>query len=89
VEYDARYAPFLNTGVTSDPGGFNFKEFQSNVVFRWEYKPGSTLFLVWNEGRQGSEPIEGTRDFGGDIRDLMRLHPANTFLVKMSYWLNR
>ena len=89
VEYDARYAQFLNTGVTSDPGGFNFKEFQSNVVFRWEYKPGSTLFLVWNEGRQGSEPVEGTRDFGGDIRDLMRLHPANTFLVKMSYWLNR
>src|SRR5262249_16910188 len=60
VDYDARYSPFLNTSVTSDPGGFNFKEFQSNVVFRWEYKPGSTLFLVWNEGRQGSEPLEGT-----------------------------
>ena len=87
--YDARYAVFGDSAVTNDPGGFNFKEFQSNVVFRWEYRPGSTLFVVWNEGRQGSLPFEGTHDFGGDVRDLMRLHPANTFLVKMSYWLNR
>jgi hypothetical protein len=89
VAYDARYAAYGDTSVTNHPGGFNFKEFQSNLVFRWEYTPGSTLFLVWNEGRQGSEPAAGTRDFQGDIRDLMRLHPANTFLVKLSYWLNR
>lgn len=87
--YDARYAPYDNPSVTSDPGGFNFKQFQSNLVFRWEYRPGSTLFVVWNEGRQGSVPFQGTADFGGDVRDLFRLHPANTFLVKMSYWLNR
>ncbi len=87
--YDARYAPYLNPSVTSDPGGFDFKEFQSNVVFRWEYNAGSTLFLVWNEGRQGNAPFEGTANFQGDVRDLMRLHPANTFIVKVSYWLNR
>ena len=69
-------------------GGFNFKEFQSNLVFRWEYSPGSTLFVVWNEGKQGSVPLEGTASFGGDVRDLMKLHPANTIIVKMSYWLN-
>ena len=87
--YDARYAPYDNPAVTADPGGFNFKQFQSNVVFRWEYRPGSTLFVVWNEGRQGYLPALGTQDFQGDVRELMRLHPANTFLVKMSYWLNR
>ncbi|HVX42096.1 MAG TPA: DUF5916 domain-containing protein [Gemmatimonadaceae bacterium] len=87
--FDARYAAYADSSVTSDPGGFDFKQFQSNVVFRWEYKPGSTLFLVWNEGRQGFLPFEGTNDFGGDVRDLMRLHPANTFLVKMSYWFTR
>jgi hypothetical protein len=87
--YDERYAPFNNPAVTNNPGGFNFKEFQSNLVFRWEYQPGSTLFVVWNEGRQGSNPVEGTNSFPGDIRELMRLHPANTFLVKISYWLNR
>jgi hypothetical protein len=87
--YVDRYATYGDKSVTNDPGGFNFKEFQSNVVFRWEYKPGSTLFLVWNEGRQGSVPTQGTSDFTGDVRDLMRLHPVNTFLVKVSYWLNR
>ena len=88
-DYDARYAPYPDPSVTNNPGGFNFKELQSNVVFRWEYQPGSTLFVVWNEGRQGSDPEEGTNNFRGDVRDLLSLHPANTFLVKMSYWLNR
>ncbi|HJP87200.1 MAG TPA: DUF5916 domain-containing protein [Gemmatimonadaceae bacterium] len=88
-KYDDRYAPYNDPSVTDDPGGFNFKALQSNVVMRWEYKPGSTLFLVWNQGRQGFNNIEGDRAFTGDIRDLMSLHPANTFLIKVSYWLNR
>jgi hypothetical protein len=88
-DYDARFAPFVDPSVTSDPGGFNFKEFQSNLVFRWEYKPGSTLFVVWNEGRQGYANAEGTNAFTGDVQNLMALHPANTILVKMSYWLNQ
>jgi Domain of unknown function (DUF5916)/Carbohydrate family 9 binding domain-like len=87
--YDDRYAPYINPSVTDDPGGFNFKALQSNVVFRWEYNPGSTLFVVWNEGRQGFLPIAGDKTFQGDVRDLFSLHPANTFLIKMSYWLNR
>lgn len=87
--YDARYAPYLNPAVTSNPGGFNFKELQSNVVYRWEYNPGSTLFVVWNQGRQGYDAAQGFNKFQGDVRDLFRLHPANTFLVKVSYWLNR
>ncbi len=89
TEYDDRYAPYLNPAVTNNPGGFNFKQLQSNVVFRWEYEPGSTLFIVWNQGRQGYIPSEGDKTFGGDVRDLLGLHPANTFLVKVSYWLNR
>jgi hypothetical protein len=87
--YDDRYAPYLNPSVTDDPGGFNFKALQSNVVLRWEYNPGSTLFVVWNQGRQGFDPTRGTNAFQGDVRDLFSLHPANTFLIKMSYWLNR
>ncbi|HMJ17235.1 MAG TPA: DUF5916 domain-containing protein [Gemmatimonadaceae bacterium] len=87
--YDNRYAPYIDPAVTTDPGGFNFKALASNVVFRWEYKPGSTLFAVWNQGRQGFIPREGDQSFRGDVRDLFDLHPANTFLIKMSYWLNR
>ena len=84
-----RFAPYIDPAVRADPGGFNFKQLSSNVVFRWEYRPGSTLFAVWNQGRQGFLPREGGENFKGDVRDLFGLHPANTFLVKMSYWLNR
>ncbi|HEX8725774.1 MAG TPA: DUF5916 domain-containing protein [Gemmatimonadaceae bacterium] len=87
--YDARFAPYDNASVTGDPGGFNFKQFESNVVFRWEYRPGSTLYFVWNEGREGYLGAEGNTNVGADVTNLFRLHPQNTFLVKMSYWLNR
>jgi len=87
--YEDRYALFADTAVTNNPGGFNYKAFQSNLVFRWEYAPGSTLFAVWNQGRQGYLGQQGTDNFQGDVRELMRLHPSNTFLIKMSYWLNR
>jgi hypothetical protein len=58
-------------------------------VFRWEYLPGSILFVVWSHGRQGAVGQEGTADVAGDLRDLFRLPADNTFLVKASYWLNR
>ena len=87
--YEDRYTTFGDTSVTNNPGGFNYKAFQSNLVFRWEYAPGSTLFAVWNQGRQGYLGQQGTENFQGDVRDLMKLHPSNTFLIKMSYWLNR
>lgn len=89
ASYRARFAPYDNPSVTRDPGGFEFRELQSNVVVRWEYQPGSTLFLVWNEGRQGALPFAGDTPLTTDVRDLFRLHPENTFLVKLSYWLNR
>ena len=88
-EYDARYRPYDDPEVAGNPGGFNVQEFRSNVVFRWEYRPGSTLFLVWSQGREGEEGIEGRKSFGGDFSDLFRLRPANTFLVKVSYWFAR
>jgi hypothetical protein len=87
--YDDRFTPFTDLAITTDPGGFNFKAFQSNLVFRWEYRPGSTLFAVWNQGRQGFLGARGVEDFGGDLRELMALHPVNVFMVKVSYWLNR
>jgi len=87
--YGDRYAAYDNAAVTSDPGGFNFKQLQSNVVFRWEYRPGSTFFAVWNSGRQAFLPREGDESFRGDVGNLFDLHPNNTFLVKVSYWLNR
>lgn len=88
-DYDGRYQPYADAAVADDPGGFNFKQFRSNVVFRWEYRPGSTLFLVWSQGREHSLPLEGDKSFGGDLGDLFRQRANNTFLVKVSYWFAR
>src|SRR5712692_7983513 len=86
--YDARFRPYGDTAVANNPGGFNFKQFRSNVVLRWEYRPGSTLYVVWTQGRQGFLAAAGDQSFGGDFRDLFDARPDNMFLVKASYWLN-
>lgn len=89
ASYDARYRPYGDTAVANHPGGFNVQQFNSNVVFRWEYRPGSTLFLVWTQGRAGDAPGEGTQGFGGDLRTLFDRRPNDILLVKASYWLAR
>ncbi len=85
--YSDRYRPYTDQSVADNPGGFNFQQFRSNVVFRWEYRPGSTLFLVWSQGRQGSSPVEGNASFRRDLGDLLGRRANDTFLVKVSYWL--
>ncbi|MEO8635526.1 MAG: DUF5916 domain-containing protein [Gemmatimonadales bacterium] len=89
ASYSSRYTPYGDTVVTSDPGGFNFQQFRSNVVFRWEYRAGSTLFLVWSQGREGNADVEGSKGFGGDLGDLFSRRTDDTFLVKLSYWFSR
>jgi hypothetical protein len=89
AQYDQRFQPYYDAATAADPGGFNYMQFRSNAVFRWEYMPGSILFLVWSQGRQNSVDAEGTAGFGGDLRHLFDLPADNTFLVKVSYWLNR
>ena len=86
--YGSRYQAFTDTTVTLDPG-FNYMQFRSNVVYRWEYRPGSALFVVWTTGRSRYRSLEGTQDFGGNLDNLFGLAPDNTFLVKLSYWINR
>jgi hypothetical protein len=81
--YDDRYKPY----AIANPGGFNVKQFNSNLVLRWEYRPGSTLFVVWSQGRDDFEPQQGTRPISGDFGKLFDTYPRNTFLIKASYWL--
>lgn len=66
---------------------FTFSQFRSNLVFRWEYKPGSKLYLVWaNERTNYSEIPEKsiTNAFSG----LGNSFRANTFLLKLNYWFS-
>ena len=85
ADYDDRFRPY-RTDVA--PGGFNFKQFNSNAVIRWEYRPGSTLFLVWQQGRVQDALNRGTFELERDYRDLFRAHPVNTLLVKATYFFN-
>lgn len=89
-QYDDRFQPY--TGLTLDSSNDNFKvtELITNSVVRWEYRPGSTLFVVWQHGREGPGPNQSFRQsWHRDYRELFDLHPQNTFLVKIAYWLSR
>ena len=95
-DYDARYETYLSDhdenpatpDAQGDPGGFRFRSFNSNAVLRWEYRPGSALFLVWTHGRQEFDPRAREFNFERETRDLFSLHPNNTFLIKASYWFS-
>ena len=66
---------------------FNYRSFRTTNVVRWEYRPGSTLFVVWQQGRE--DPIDrGTFDFQRDVSSVFGSPARNVFLVKWAYWLN-
>lgn len=68
-----------------DPS-FTLRSLRGNAVLRWEYRPGSTLYLVWT--RSGaSELTRGSIDLGRDADALFRGPSQNIFLVKVTYWL--
>jgi hypothetical protein len=66
---------------------FRLLSLRSNTVLRWEYLPGSALFVVWQHNR-GSFDHNGAFDLRDGLRDLHELPSANTFLVKVSYWIS-
>jgi hypothetical protein len=77
---------------------FNVRSLLGNAVLRWEWSPGSTLFLVWQQSR--SQRVAGSEfdaagamgvgefDLSHDTAELFRIQPDNIFLVKVNYWLN-
>ena len=70
----------------SDPD-FNFLQFRSNLVARWEYRPGSVIYLVWSMDKTGSaEPLDAA--LGESMQQFGNIHPNNIFLVKFSYWFS-
>ncbi|MCK5145141.1 carbohydrate binding family 9 domain-containing protein [bacterium] len=70
-----------------DKPDFNFHQFHSNLVIRWEYHPGSTIFLVWSQGRTGYID-DGSFHIESDMQDLFRVHPHNVFLLKVNRWFS-
>ena len=86
-EYQDRFQPY--TPPQGSETAFRFTQLRTNAVVRWEYRPGSTMFLVWTHGRQESDDGSVRQSWSRDYRDLFALHPDNTFLIKIAHWLNR
>jgi hypothetical protein len=63
---------------------FNYKSLRGTAVLRWEYRPGSTLFLVWTQNRS-DESHPGDFALGRDLNDLFGAAGDNIFLLKFSY----
>jgi len=74
------------TDYSFDNPNFNFMQFRSNLVVRWEYLPGSTAYFVWSQGRTMSNEV-GEFSFNSNMDDLFDVQPHNIFLVKVSYRL--
>jgi len=85
--YADRYQPY-----TPPPGSataFKVAELRGNAVVRWEYRPGSTLFVVWQHGKESFRSSFTDQPWTQDYGDLFDLQPNNTFLVKFAYWFSR
>ena len=81
--YEQRYTPVAYSGNPD----FNYRSFRTTNVLRWEYKPGSTLFAVWQQGRERTID-RGTFDFSRDFGGVFSSPARNVFLIKWAYWLN-
>ena len=73
---------------------FSYRSLLGNAVLRWEWRPGSTLFLVWQHRRLsslsagGNTPWVGTFDLGRDVADVFTSPADNILMIKVNYWLN-
>ncbi|HSU13980.1 DUF5916 domain-containing protein [Longimicrobium sp.] len=74
--------------ATTSDDDFTFASLRGNAVLRWEYRPGSTLFFVWQQDRNGVTD-EGQFRLGDGISNVFDRGSRNVFLIKATYWLNR
>jgi len=66
---------------------FTFTQFRSNLVFRWEYLPGSKIYLVWANERTLFQQ-ESTKKITSAFNGLGQVFPCNVFLIKINYWFS-
>ena len=83
--YSDRYRPYP---LATDNASFNIKQLRGSAVARWEYRPGSSVFLVWTQARDQDDRNPGSFVPTRDFTDLFAARPDNTFLIKASYWIN-
>lgn len=83
---EARTRDYAAYAYDVQPRDFNFRSVRGSAVVRWEFRPGSALYVVWNENRAETEEFGDFR-FGRDLRAIYDAPSHDVFLVKVSYWL--
>jgi hypothetical protein len=73
---------------------FSLSSLQVNMVMRWEYRAGSTIYLIWTQGRRERDEMnplaqyQGSpydRKFGNQITNAFNVFPRNAFMLKVNY----
>ena len=82
----AKSFDFTTVSLEDNPD-FNRKSLRGNVVLRWEYVRGSTLFIVWNMATSDTERA-GMFSPGRDLASAFRAPGDHVFVVKLNYWLS-
>jgi hypothetical protein len=96
ISYDEAHARYVidpdGTGAapsfTVSQPNFNVRSLRGNAVMRWDYRPGSSLYFVWQQQRSGFEQY-GDFDGRRDVNAIFRTIPTNVFLVKATYWIGK
>jgi hypothetical protein len=80
---------FITDGnaIALDNPDFSMHEFRSNLVARWEYHPGSVLYLVWSH-QQSKTIKEYQPDMNNNFNSLFEIYPQDVFLVKLNYYFS-
>lgn len=102
-EYSGRFTAFAEDKVQATDGSytaqegnasyafknpnFSFNEFRSNLVARWEYLPGSTIYVVW-EHNQSRNDMVYQPGWGNNLDRMFGLPASNTFMMKVNYWFS-
>ena len=88
VDPDGPSASAAKRFTFPDPD-FRTRSVKVNAVLRWEYRPGSTLFVAWTQSRSGYWSYDASFDLNRDFqRELFLDRPTNVLLVKFNYWLS-
>ncbi len=66
---------------------FNITSFRSNLVMRWEWSPGSTIFFVWQQNKSGFAP-DGSPLEPGSLFDAVTAPGRNIIAIKANYWIS-
>ncbi|MBI5836432.1 MAG: carbohydrate binding family 9 domain-containing protein [Candidatus Eisenbacteria bacterium] len=92
IELDTTNTYVINPGgpgtpveIRVDNPDFNFRSLRGNAVLRWEYRPGSTLYFIWQQTREETVPT-GDFSFRRDFKALFQRKPDNVFMLKITSW---